>query len=87
MADERQLLVMTQRKIPMETAQHLEAGQAGRLSEMAATASRRTYCTPQLTVFGNLRGITLGGSPGISDSGQNNMQDMVFFTDDYNSVP
>jgi hypothetical protein len=29
----------------------------------------------------------LGGSPGISDSGMNNMEDMVFFTNDYNGIP
>jgi hypothetical protein len=48
---------------------------------------RRPYRTPELIVFGDLRGITLGGSPGISDSGMNNMEDMVFFTNDYNGIP
>ena len=71
----------------MESAQHLEAGQAGRLSAEAGTASRLPYCTPKLTVFGNLRGITLGGSPGAGDSGQADMEDMVFFTDNYNGLP
>jgi len=78
---------MTQRKILMETAQHLTAEQSGRLLKPVGTASRRTYCTPQLTVFGNLRGITLGGSPGTLDSGNGSMEDMVFFTDNYNGLP
>ena len=32
-------------------------------------ADRRPYETPRLEVYGNIRELTLGGSPGIGDSG------------------
>ena len=87
MADDRLLWVMTQRKCSMETAQQANAERSQRQSDRAGAASRRPYRTPQLTVFGNLRGITLGGSPGNSDSGDMTMSDMIFFTDNYNGLP
>jgi len=30
---------------------------------------RRTYAPPRLTVRGDVRGLTMGGSPGLNDSG------------------
>jgi hypothetical protein len=30
---------------------------------------RKPYVRPQLYTFGDLRGLTLGGSPGVGDSG------------------
>lgn len=78
---------MTQGYTMMETLRLLDAGRSRNGSVPADCASRRPYSTPRLTVFGDLRGITLGGSPGISDSGGSNMEDMVFFTNDYNGIP
>lgn len=48
--------------------------QKDRKSEAARTAemrrlARRTYSSPRLEPFGDIRGLTLGGSPGIGDSG------------------
>ena len=71
----------------METSQLSNAEQAGQLSERLESAGRRTYGTPQLTRFGNLRGITLGGSPGAGDSGQQNQDPPMMFTEDYNAIP
>lgn len=31
--------------------------------------TKQSYATPRLICHGDIRGITLGGSPGISDSG------------------
>jgi hypothetical protein len=47
---------------------------------------RRPYHAPRLQVYGNLCGLTLGGSPGASDSGQNNMHPF-FFAEDYYDLP
>lgn len=35
----------------------------------ADVASRRLYISPRLVVLGDLRSLTLGGSPGFGDSG------------------
>ena len=35
----------------------------------AKAAGRRPYVPPQLVVLGDLRSLTLGGSPGANDSG------------------
>lgn len=77
---------MTDRDNPMDTTQGPCTVSSTRTPEPQAMG-RRAYRTPKLTVFGDIRGITLGGSPGISDSGMNNMEDMVFFTNDYNGLP
>ena len=37
--------------------------------QQAAGPSRRAYQRPQLEVLGDIRDLTLGGSPGIGDSG------------------
>ena len=74
------LLEMTLRNNPMDTLQHSDTEQAG--SEI-----RRAYGPPRLTVFGNLRGITLGGSPGAGDSGMSNEDPPMFFSDDYIAIP
>ena len=71
----------------MEISQLSNAERIRRASDPFEHIGRRVYSTPRLTVFGNLRGITLGGSPGPSDSGQNNIRDMQFFTNDYNGIP
>lgn len=71
----------------METSPRSNPGLVGQGSEFIAAMGRRPYRTPRLTLFGDIRGITLGGSPGISDSGMNNMEDMVFFTNDFNGLP
>jgi hypothetical protein len=34
-----------------------------------AAPSRRAYARPRLEVLGDVRDLTLGGSPGIGDSG------------------
>jgi hypothetical protein len=34
-----------------------------------AEAPRRPYTSPRLAVLGDLRSLTLGGSPGANDSG------------------
>lgn len=71
----------------MAIARETFAGQTGPGPTWPADGGRRRYSTPRLTLFGNLRGITLGGSPGPSDSGQNNMRDKVFFLEEYSSLP
>lgn len=35
----------------------------------ASTGKRRPYTKPQLEVYGNIRELTHGGSPGTGDSG------------------
>jgi hypothetical protein len=35
----------------------------------AATPARLPYATPHLRCFGDVRDVTLGGSPGVGDSG------------------
>lgn len=35
----------------------------------AETAPKRRYCAPHLKVWGDLRTVTLGPSPGIGESG------------------
>ena len=32
-------------------------------------ASKKHYTKPQLSTYGDLRGLTLGGSPGVGESG------------------
>lgn len=71
----------------METPPRLHAQQAQRTSGPGEGPGRQPYRTPQLTVYGNLRGITLGGSPGAGDSGQQDMEDMILFINDYNGLP
>ncbi len=39
-----------------------------------ADAARQPYASPALTRLGNLRGSTLGGSPGSGDSGNPEIQ-------------
>lgn len=34
-----------------------------------APVQRRVYVPPHLEIYGNIRALTLGGSPGIGDSG------------------
>jgi hypothetical protein len=38
-------------------------------NETAVTAVRAPYQAPQLTALGDVRDLTLGGSPGTGDSG------------------
>ncbi len=37
--------------------------------DLSLSESKRTYSPPHLVKYGDLRGLTLGGSPGIGDSG------------------
>jgi hypothetical protein len=48
---------------------------------------RRRYARPHLAVYGSVRGLTLGGSPGMGESGKGDMIYMntgmgFFFGDD-----
>lgn len=42
--------------------------------EAPGQSGRRPYRSPVLTRFGDVRGLTLGGSPGIDDSGNPNQE-------------
>lgn len=39
-------------------------------------AERRTYVVPVLHALGDIRDLTLGGSPGLNDSGNEELQDI-----------
>ncbi len=45
---------------------------------------RRPYSRPRLTCHGSVRGLTMGGSPGIGESGGNNQtyRPSGFYSDD-----
>jgi hypothetical protein len=48
-----------------ETQHRNSPGSPGR----PGASRRKPYTTPHLEVFGDIRDVTLGGSPGIGDSG------------------
>ena len=55
--------------IPPNPALHHHPGQA---SHTAASDRRRPYTTPRLEVYGDIQALTLGGSPGMGESGATN---------------
>lgn len=53
----------------MGTSRDADTMAAHRAGTMAADAVRNPYSPPTLARLGNLRGATLGGTPGAGDSG------------------
>ena len=52
-----------------KTSFDLEAGGCDSSEATTPASGRRPYTQPQLTTYGDLRGLTLGGSPGVGESG------------------
>lgn len=56
---------------PLEEPTDLERKRFGAVPE--PTSARKGYRPPRLSVYGDLRTLTLGGSPGMGDSGPTTM--------------
>ena len=50
-------------------------------------APRLPYGRPTLIEYGNLRGLTLGGSPGAGDSGSGGVKQPPAFFKGYDNLP
>lgn len=70
----------------MKATHHAHTEVASRTPQHPVPA-RAAYRTPRLTAYGDLRGITLGGSPGATDSGNTMMEDIFLFSRGYHQIP
>lgn len=52
-----------------------EATAIGPAAEGAPAPRRRSYACPRLEVLGDIRDLTLGGTPGTGDSGNPGLED------------
>lgn len=50
----------------------------GEITARSEQSGRRTYHPPVLSRYGDVRGLTLGGSPGFGDSGSGGGQENPF---------